>query len=197
MNRSDKRLFNVFKFLVKFNLFAIPLYIILVLGWHFAELQQLTANITYGILNWAGASPSIDGYLISIPIKNGTWAALINWDCTGWKSILAFFALVMATDLPMRRKMYGLLLVPLIYVINIFRIFFMFFYVRTFDLAHYEIVHAIVWSWGLILVILVLWIFWLKHDFVKIIDKYRKVSTGTRPKRIIKRRFPRKKNNTR
>ena len=167
MDSHDRKLLKVLKFLVKFNLIAIPLYVIIILEWRFVELQQMTANLVYGLLNYVGANPAINGYLISIPVKNGTWGALINWDCTGWKSMLAFFALVMATDLPMRRKAYGLLLIPLIYVINLFRIFFMFFYVRTFDLAHYNLVHTVVWSWGLILVILVLWVFWLRHDFTK------------------------------
>lgn len=167
LDATDKKLLKVLKFLVKFNLIAIPLYIVILLDWRLVELQQLTASMSYSILQWAGANPTINGYLLSIPINHGTWAAIINWDCTGWKSMLAFFALVMATELPMKRKLYGLVLIPVIYIVNIVRIFFMFFYVRTFDLANYQLVHAVVWSWGLILIIFVLWLFWLRHDFTK------------------------------
>ena len=185
LDATDRKLLKVLKFFVKFNLIAIPLYIVILLDLRLVELQQLTAWMTYGILDYAGADPIINGYLISIPINHGTWAAIINWDCTGWKSMLAFFALVMATDLPLKRKMYGLVLIPVIYVINIARIFFMFFYVRTFDLANYQFVHTIVWSWGLILIILVLWVYWLRHDFTKFGGKGK---DGTKIKRRAKRK---------
>ncbi len=158
----DRKLVEVLKFLVKFNTFAIPLYIILLSGWTLVQLQQLTVDLTYRILMVTGAEPTVSNFLISIPIKNGNWAAFISWDCTGWKSMLAFFALVMSTPYSYRKKAIGLIAIPLIYVVNLLRIFFMFLYVRTFDLAYYETVHSIVWSWGLILIVLLLWFLWLR-----------------------------------
>jgi exosortase/archaeosortase family protein len=154
---------RLLKFLIKLNVFAIPLYVILISGITLPQLQGAVAWITYHLLSAAGIQPSLNGLLISIPISNGTWAAAITWDCTAWKSMLAFFALVMATDYGLREKRNGLLFfIPLIFIVNIVRILFMFFYVKTFDLAGYYAVHAIVWSWGMIIVILVFWIIWLK-----------------------------------
>lgn len=160
---EEKQLLPVLKFLVKFNVFVIPLYIILVTDWSFTWLQTLTANISYYMLAAAKFSPALDNLLITIPIKNGNWAAYISWDCTGWKSILAFFALVMSTDFPLSRKLSGLMLIPVIYLINIARILFMFYYVRTFDLQYYQAVHSLIWGWGLILTVLVLWVVWVMH----------------------------------
>ena len=119
MRFDEKQLKSVLKFLIKFNFFAIPLYLIIVTGWNFAWLQTTTANITYSLLSLFGFSPTMNNLLITIPIKNGNWAAYISWDCTGWKSILAFFALVMSTDFPTRKKLLGLLFIPIIYLINI------------------------------------------------------------------------------
>ncbi|HIG97139.1 MAG TPA: exosortase/archaeosortase family protein [Candidatus Aenigmarchaeota archaeon] len=167
LKNADTNLIHVLRFFIKFNLFAIPLYIILYEGWTLVELQLLVANAVTAMLQSIGFNPTAHDLLISIPIRNGNWGAFINWDCTGWKSMLAFFALVMATEFPLRRKLAGLLLIPVIFVINLLRIVFMFFYVRTFDLANYQIVHAVIWSWGLIAVIIVLWLLWLRFDFTK------------------------------
>lgn len=166
-NIKNERLFRIAKFLIKFNIFAIPLYAILLSGWTLVELQRVVADITMYALTALGMNPTINDLIISIPVKNGDWGAVINWDCTGWKSLLAFFALVMATDYPAKRKLLGLALLPVIFVINLLRIVFMFFYVKTFDLANYQLVHTVVWSWGLIIVIIALWLAWMKYDFTK------------------------------
>lgn len=165
---ADTKFIRILKFFIKFNLFAIPLYIILYEGWTLVELQIVIRDAVVWLLTALGLNPTVHDLLISMPVKNGDWGAVINWDCTGWKSMLAFFALVMATDYPIKRKIMGLVLVPLIFVVNIARIVFMFLYVKTFDLAYYQTVHAVVWSWGLILVILTLWVLWMRYDFSKI-----------------------------
>lgn len=164
---------QLLSFLIKLNLFAIPLYAILILDLSFAPMQKLIADATFSLLSAAGFSPSINGLLISIPIKNGNWGAFINWDCTAWKSMLAFFALVMATkgrqtdvqSTPswFKGKAAGLMMfLPLIFAANLLRIFFIFYYVRTFDLAYYQIVHDVVWSWGMIFAVLAFWLVWMK-----------------------------------
>ena len=167
-SRADTKLIRILRFFIKFNLFAIPLYIILYEGWTLVEMQMVIRNATVWILTAIGLNPNVHDLLISIPIKNGSWGAVINWDCTGWKSILAFFALVMATDYPAKRKLAGLVLLPIIFAVNLLRIAFMFFYVHTFDLANYQVVHAVIWSWGLILTVIALWLIWMKWDFTKL-----------------------------
>lgn len=150
-------------FLAKLVIFSIPLYIILIFDLSYVPLQRLVADITVYLLASAGYSPVINDLIISIPIKNGSWGAFINWDCTAWKSMLAFFALLMSTDRANKTKLLGLaVFLPLIFAVNLARIFFMFFYVRTFDLANYQLVHTVVWSWGMIAAVLVFWIVWMR-----------------------------------
>ena len=74
----------------------------------------------------------------------------------------------MATDYPAKRKLAGLLLLPIIFLVNLVRIVFMFFYVHAFDLANYQIVHAVIWSWGLILTVIALWLIWMRYDFTNL-----------------------------
>ena len=173
-SRADTKLVRVLRFFIKFNLFAIPLYIILYEGWTLVELQVIVKNFAVWILTVAGLNPNVHELLISIPVRNGSWGAVISWDCTGWKSLLAFFALVMATDYPNKRKLAGLLLLPIIFAVNLLRVAFMFFYVNAFDLANYQIVHAVIWSWGLILTIIVLWLIWIRYDFTKLHFRFKK-----------------------
>ncbi|MBI2579610.1 MAG: archaeosortase/exosortase family protein [Candidatus Aenigmarchaeota archaeon] len=159
MNEGEKR---VLKFFIKFNLFAIPLYILLAINFDFLPLQRAVADITMFLLHNAGISASRDGLLISIPVEGGNWGGFINSDCVGWKSMLAFAALVMATDFPARKKLMGLALVPVIFAANLVRIFFMFFYVSSWGLAGYEFVHAVVWTWGLLFIVIAVWIWWAR-----------------------------------
>lgn len=160
---DNHRLTETLQFFAKMNLFALPLYIILAFNLQFAFLQTVTRDITFFLLQGLGFNPALNGYLISVPIANGNWAASIDWDCTGWKSMLAFFALVMATGRDNRTKMRGLLVfIPAIFAINILRIVFMFYFVSAYDLAYYGIVHQTIWSWGLIATILAFWVIWLR-----------------------------------
>jgi exosortase/archaeosortase family protein len=161
--KKYRKQIKLLNFLIRLNIFAIPLYVILILDLSLPQLQHAVADITFYLLSAAGFDPAISGLLISIPITNGSWAAFISWDCTAWKSMLAFLALVMATDYKSKSKWKGLaIFIPAIFVVNILRIFFMFYFVKTYDLAYYAFVHAVVWSWGMIFVILAFWLIWLK-----------------------------------
>lgn len=159
---AARREFYALRFLIKFNLFALPMYIMLFFDIQFVALQSLTADIMYTFLSVTGFEITRTGFMFSMPILNGSWGAVINWDCVGWKSMFAFVALVFATNFPMRKKVMALGIIPVIYGINLIRIWFMFYYVRAFDLVNYEVVHTMVWSWGLILVIIALWLIWMK-----------------------------------
>jgi len=162
LKKRNETAFKLLKFFVKLNIFAIPLYVILLLNIQFYSVQLFTASAVNWLLQATGFAAMQNGIMITIPIANGTWLAVIDQDCIAWKSMLAFFALVFATDFPMKKKYVALALLPVIYVINLLRIWFMFFYVSVFDLAYYEIIHAVVWSWGLLLITLALWLLWIK-----------------------------------
>jgi exosortase/archaeosortase family protein len=149
---------RVLKFLILFNLFAIPLYIIILLNLKFIPLMQLTGGLAVGGLRIASIQAVQSGDFITIPVQDGQWAGYIDWDCTAWKSMLAFFALVFATDFSLRKKLKCMLFIPVIYMLNIFRIIFMFWFVSSYGTANYELVHATIWSWGMLLAVLALWV---------------------------------------
>lgn len=161
--KRNEKWVRVLRFLILFNLFAIPLYAIMFSQAHVYEFQKFTADTVFGLLRIAGYNPTINDLTIAIPVQHGQWGAVIDWDCVGWKSMLAFFALVFATDFSLRKKLWGMIFIPLIYAVNVFRIFLMFAYVKDYGLAYYDIVHQFIWSWGLIMVILVVWYYWMRY----------------------------------
>jgi exosortase/archaeosortase family protein len=150
-----------FSFLIKFNLLAIPLYVVLAANVQFYWLQAITADIVYLSLNFFGFSPAINGILISIPIQGGSWAGLINSACTGWKSAFLFFALVMASHKKINKKLMAMIVIPTIFLVNVVRIVFMFWVAQT-NLLYFEIIHSLLWSWGLVAIVLGLWVVWLR-----------------------------------
>jgi exosortase/archaeosortase family protein len=167
LSAKNKNLLLIVKFLILLNVFAIPLYAILISGAQWDGLKAFTADSIYSMVQASGMNPERSDLTISIPIKNGSWAANIDWDCTAWKSMFAFFALVMsagfAANFSTKKKLFGLVFIPIIYLVNIIRVWFMFWFVKAYDLAYFSIVHTLIWSWGLIIVILVLWILWMKY----------------------------------
>lgn len=160
----NKKLLKILLFLVKFNLFAIPLYLVILSGFQFEQLMEATAGIVYSMLKLTGIEASIENIAITVPTKEGIFVASIDWDCTGWKSMFALFALIFATDFPIRRKLAGMVLLPVVYFINLIRIWFMFYFVSAFGTDYYSIIHAFIWSWGLLAAVMILWIIWMKKD---------------------------------
>ncbi|MFH1420750.1 MAG: archaeosortase/exosortase family protein [Candidatus Aenigmatarchaeota archaeon] len=151
------RQIDAFLFLVRFTLLAIPFYIVGWLGISIGWLQDIVAKLTVLFLNAADIPAALSGTLITLP----GFAGYIAWDCTGWKSMVAFIALVVATDTTWRKRLYGLLFLPAIFAINLLRVFVT-FYVAYTDFSMYSFVHSILWSWGLIAAILIIWVLWLR-----------------------------------
>ncbi len=165
----NQKLRSVLRFLVKFNLFAVPLYIILLSGYQLKPLMEVTTDISFAVIK-ATMPAERSGPNMIIPAEGGSWSAYVSWDSTGWKSMLALFALIFATEFPMRKKIIGLAFIPLVYAVNILRIWFMFFFVHNFGAEGFPLVHATIWSWGLILTIIAFWVLWMRFSGLKFLN---------------------------
>lgn len=165
LSERNESLLGALKFLLKLNLFAIPLYAIVLFNIQSARLTEITADIVQFLLAASGVQFERAGMMFSVPVAGGSWAAVINWDCVGWKSMLAMFALVMATDCPAGKKLRGLaILVPAMYAANLLRIMFVIWLVSAYGVSYFAAVHDALWSWGLISVILASWALWMRHS---------------------------------
>ena len=159
-----KRLWDLMIFLLKFNIFLIPIYLISYYRLNLIPLQLLVAQSVAGLLRMFHIPFSIYGIFIKVLIPEGSFGAFITWDCTGWKSIMAFLALIYATPATVEKKILAIALTPFIFFVNILRILFMFWFVHSYGTENFNFIHHTLWSYGMIFTIFVLWVIWYKDS---------------------------------
>ena len=115
-NSRNKKLAEILKFLLILCLLSSSIHIISLANVNVMFIQKNLANICSYILNYSGFESTVETTLITIKTINGHFAGTIDWDCTGWKSIFAFIALLIATPSTVKKKVYGLLLIPILLV---------------------------------------------------------------------------------
>lgn len=174
---NEKVLKEILIFLFKLNIFLVPLYVFSYIKVNFYPAQSVVATLVSNLLRVMNVNVVKKDLLIVVSSKSGAFAGFIDFDCIGWKSMLAFIALIFATPSSERKKLIGLLFLPLIFFINILRITIVFFIVATYGIEHFSLVHSVGWSFGMIFMVLVLWVVWMKfvrENKRKLIRKVRK-----------------------
>ena len=162
-----KKLLAVLLFLIKLNLFAIPLYILLYLDFSFYPLQNFLAFSISSALSLLKFSVGGEGKYIYIFLENnGSYKIItfdISMDCTGWKSMYLLCALVFACSFDLRKNLKFLIFaLPLLFFINFLRIFSTLLISLTFGFEHFEITHNFLWREGMLFFVLLLWYLWLR-----------------------------------
>lgn len=163
--KTKRKLLEVLVFLIKFNLLAIPLYILSFLDFSYQPLQELVANLAFLFLKAMGIETSLKGSTI-LAIKELKVAFIdISMDCTGWKSLYALSALTISTPkIKVKKKIIFLAIsLPFIFIFNTFRIALT-THVYLMSPEYFELVHNFFWQWGLIIVILLCWLVLLKIE---------------------------------
>ena len=166
---DKKKLKTVAWFLIKFNLLAIPMYLILYFNVSMQPFQLFLAQALVKGLNAFGyktyfiESPTSTIPLIGI---SGIEAQpiYVSTDSTGWKSLYALIALALATPNKKTKRRIKFLAValPSIFILNYLRILSTILICLRFGFKYFDFVHGFLWSWGLISAILMLWYMWLK-----------------------------------
>jgi len=151
---------QILKFLIRLNVFLAPIYVLS--GASFYFLQRFVAISVVHVLKLLGIDASLKDLLITVPTFGGYFAGFIDFDCTGWKSMIAFLALVFATPTKEKKKLYGLIFLPLIFIVNVIRVSFVFFFVSVKGADYFHLIHSIGWSFGMISLVLFLWVLWMK-----------------------------------
>ncbi|MCS7106367.1 MAG: hypothetical protein NZ942_03560 [Candidatus Aenigmarchaeota archaeon] len=97
----NEKLLRVLIFFITLNILVIPLYIVIYLDVSFPFLQNFLASSLYFILSKFDSSISLKDYYLFVPFKTEKGLQVetfvISFDCTGWKTMYLFFALVLAT----------------------------------------------------------------------------------------------------
>lgn len=168
MSKRQKKLWTLLKFLVIFNILAIPLHLIIYFNFSVYPLALLERSQVSFFLDVFGLKHA----LYDVPFSNGFIPAInineqvlaIGEPCTSIRSLLAFTALVVAS--PRKSwvsKKRALVYLPVIYAFNILRIVTLAFV--SFRMPDFfDVVHIFLWREGMIALILLLWIYWFKQE---------------------------------
>lgn len=168
-SEQQTRLLNVLEFLLIFNLLALPMYVILLSDATFPSLQSFLAAMTAFALKSQGLPAAASGPFVSIlDAQNILRNVEISFDSTGWKSLYALAALVIATPVynfrgKLRFLAFGL---PGIFALNFLRIWSTVWYSAAFGWQNFDVIHIFLWREGLIAVVVLFWFFWL-HDALR------------------------------
>jgi exosortase/archaeosortase family protein len=183
--KEQKRLWNTLQFIIRFTLLSIPLYLILWLNLSMAPIQQTVAGHAAWAIRALGLTVTMNNLVLTVG-PGEPFTFFIGPDCIGWKSVLAFIALVLATlGASMKKRILGIAIgVPLIYLGNLARIIIVVLVERSYGLEAARVFHDWLWQAGLIALVLLLWLAWLGWERLH----PRAVSSLKRHKHIIKRK---------
>ena len=165
---SRERLKIAAWFLIKFNLLAIPLYLILYFGIYYSPLQDFLTSIARPVIEIFGYDTTlIDQNRCNVQEIYGPdfeQSVCISWDSTGWKSMYALAALAIATPfIAWKKKLKFLCIgIPIVFALNYVRIVSTILIALTLGFKYFEIVHTILWREGLILAVVAIWYVWLR-----------------------------------
>jgi len=152
---------DVLIFLIKFNLLLIPFYVIIYLDLSFYPLQFAFTNFIASILSFLGYQVSASGFFLFL--GESQYPIDISRDCIGWKSAYSLFALVFATPGLIKDKLKFLVVwIPVLFVVNIFRVLITMLIGLNFGLQYLEVIHTFLWQEVMIIALLLVWYVWLR-----------------------------------
>lgn len=161
LDERNQRLFDVLLFLVRFTALAAPVYLLLWQGWDPVWLRSLNATVSSHVLNIAG----LETVNVGTHVAADAIVVDVSTDSTGWKSMIAVTALLLATlGERTRKRVIGIVAgIIVIFVGNIGRITSMVYAVQVFG-VDYELIHTVLWRWGLTFLVFGYWLLWLRWD---------------------------------
>jgi len=166
MKLGNKKFKLILKFLIRFNLLAIPLYVILMLDVDFIFLQNSFASILQFVFMYLGYNVSKEGFFLYFFSDGSVLPIDISRDCIGWKGAYCLTALLIATPMgKLKDKIKFLIIwVPILVIINFFRVFITILAGIHYNVEFMMVIHNFLWQFVLILIIISIWYTWLKKN---------------------------------
>ena len=163
--KKVEKLKTILDFVLMFNLLSLPMYISIHFNLESFYFRVLESTIVCKFFNMLRYDTICNGNLFIIKHDSKIYSINVSWDSTGWKSLYAFFSLIIATPLSMKRKK---LILPLgvlvIFFVNLFRIFTTVLLSLKFGVEKFGILHTSLWSEGMIIIVIFLWMYWLLKE---------------------------------
>jgi exosortase/archaeosortase family protein len=158
MKDVDERLHRTAVFLGKLLLAGLVFRAVILVAPSTYQLQSAFADMITWMINIAG----IEAISTGTHIFTDKSVYVIVQDCLGWKSMAAFLGLMWAsTKRTLEYANFILAGIGALFVANIFRVFTT-VYLAEAGIISFEIIHGVLWRWSLTVIVLGLWIYWLK-----------------------------------
>jgi len=159
LTEKQERLLETNIFLAKMLGVGAVFHLILYLYPNTVAVQSLFSNLIAYLTNFLGYSFASPG----VYVIQGSSAYEITQDCLGWKSMMAFTALMYASPGKLSENLRYLLGgLAGILVVNIVRVITT-IHLSEIGLISFEIIHGFLWKWSLTAVVLVAWVYWFKY----------------------------------
>jgi len=172
------------EFSLIFLLMAAPLYYILNNQIPLYTIEEGITKIVRPMLEISGIKTNetigIDENGLKMPIiqmEPFPTGVGISRACTGYRSILALTALILATPLIQFKKKIKPILtgLSLFFIINIIRVYTTLLITNKIGLYIFNITHTLLWREGLIVAIIIIWYYWLRTiHYKKEVQKWMK-----------------------
>lgn len=156
---KQEKLKEVFLFGLKLSIFSILLYVISS-EVNIYPLQEFTAQRIHELMTLFDFQLEING----VRLISNNFDFIVTGDCTAWKGMFFFFALLASTGKEAKELGKGLLVgLPVIYSINLLRITLLITSALRFSPILYEFLHDTLWHLTMILTVLILWAMWTRR----------------------------------
>jgi len=178
LSEQDEQRLDLLYFFVRLLVLATPLYVLLWIDWNPVWLRTAQAGIATHLLELLSVSATQTGTVV----ETTRLIVDVSVDSTGWKSMFAVSALVLAvTDLTRRQYGIGLVMgLVTVMVANMLRLVSMIYAVVAWGIS-YELIHTVLWRWGLTVVVLgywMTWLYWTSHGSLPLIERVREHDEG-------------------
>ena len=170
LSPEQRRMWHLLLFLIKFGIASIPIYLIMFFDVDFFIVQNIEATQLNYLVNSLGTNSTLmycgvsDCNLTGSGIPSVVYegrAIGIDRACTGYRSFFALIGLILAVPgIERRKRLKGIAFAFVaVYLANTFRLLSTFYLSFIFD---FEMIHGIMWRAGMIAVVFISWLFWLR-----------------------------------
>lgn len=156
LSEKQERMLETNIFLGKMLLVGAIFHLILFIYPDTTYLQSIYADMIAWLMNQMGYSFVSNGVYVLPGYE-------ITQDCLGWKSMMAFTALVYASSEKFSNHFKQILAgIGLIAVANVVRIVTT-IHLSEIGLISFEVIHGFLWKWSLTALVLLAWIYWFRN----------------------------------
>ena len=139
-------------------LLLVPLLYLSYIQFEFRPFQELLFFQTLLILKLTGLQFQAFGYMIITP----AFSSFISFDCTAWRQLYIYFALVLLPPgISWSKRLWGLSLLFPLYIYNALRVVFS-IWVGAINYEWFKPVHWFLWEFFFLVLIYIFWRIWFE-----------------------------------